>query len=198
MADGCYKKLREVSFLTAWAFWAWGKTKGLSHHPAGYERGKSRASLLWRIITGCCEDEKECGNRRGRGLSPRPSRHTNAIWNLAECYRKGIKTPPGAGSFSENKHNQHAMIKHQQAHCPHCKALRHFRKRNLNHLAHLAATVFTFGLWSVPWLAVTIHHSRKPWRCTFCGCRMQPPAPSPAKPFVRLGQSAIEANIAPW
>lgn len=89
---------------------------------------------------------------------------------------------------------KHTMAKTHLAHCPHCNDTRHFRKRSLDHTIHLAATVFTFGLWSVAWLAVTIHHFRKPWRCTFCGSRM--PRQDPAQPVGRIGDAVAREAAA--
>ena len=58
----------------------------------------------------------------------------------------------------------------------------------------LAATVFTFGLWSVAWLGVTIQHFRKPWRCSYCGNRM--PRQDSAQPVGRTGVAvAREAAV---
>jgi len=61
----------------------------------------------------------------------------------------------------------------------------------MDHLAHLTATVCTFGLWSVGWLAKTLHHARKPWRCTHCGSRLQPVPPA-ARALPPVGQPAAE------
>lgn len=88
------------------------------------------------------------------------------------------------------------MAKTRLAHCSYCNDTRHFRKRSLDHLIHLAATVFTFGLWSVAWLAVTIHHFRKPWRCSYCGSRM--PRQDPAQPVGRIGDAVAREAAAPW
>lgn len=88
----------------------------------------------------------------------------------------------------------HPMSKTRLAHCLHCNDTRHFRKRSLDHLMQLAATVFTFGLWSVAWLGVTIQHFRKPWRCSYCGNRM--PRQEPAQPVGRTGVAvAREAAV---
>ena len=72
------------------------------------------------------------------------------------------------------------MPKIRQAHCHHCRFERQFRKHSIDHVSHLAATVFSFGLWSVGWLALTIYHLRKPWRCTFCGSRLRWDSTKPA------------------
>lgn len=87
------------------------------------------------------------------------------------------------------------MAKTRLAHCSYCNDTRHFRKRSLDHLIHLAATVFTFGLWSVAWLAVTIHHFRKPWRCSYCGSRM--PRATPPESTRRIGVAVAREVAAP-
>jgi hypothetical protein len=65
------------------------------------------------------------------------------------------------------------MYKYQLSHCQRCCCERHFRKRRVDHGAHAVASVFTFGLWLVGWLAVTIQRARKPWRCSRCGARLR-------------------------
>lgn len=58
--------------------------------------------------------------------------------------------------------------------CERCGFVRHFTKRKVDHKFHFAATVFTYGLWGVPWIVLTIDEARRPWRCYICGSRYIP------------------------
>ena len=114
------------------------------------------------------------------GDAPAPFANPRSRVMSAKCYRDGRQSPRTGASLLKTKHS---MPKTRLAHCSYCNDTRHFRKRSLDHLSHLAATVFTFGLWSVAWLSVTIHHLRKPWRCTYCGSRIpQSTSPEPCGP----------------
>lgn len=54
------------------------------------------------------------------------------------------------------------------AYCPTCKHTQRFQRVEMNHRVHAVLTVCTLGLWGVSWLAVTIGHALKPWRCKQC------------------------------
>jgi hypothetical protein len=74
------------------------------------------------------------------------------------------------------------MYHYREAHCHRCDCNRHFRKRRIDHGAHCAASIFTFGLWLVGWVALTIHRQRKPWRCSRCGARLRVAIQEAARP----------------
>lgn len=86
------------------------------------------------------------------------------------------------------------MYKYQLSHCHRCCCARHFRKRQVNHGAHAAASVFTFGLWLIGWLAVTIQRARKPWRCSRCGGRLRVETPEAALQGAVGETSALELS----
>src|SRR4051812_40170603 len=66
------------------------------------------------------------------------------------------------------------MRQFQRKFCRRCGFEREFTKRTMNHLFHLAATVFTFGLWGIGWAALTYAERKRPWRCCTCGSRFVP------------------------
>src|SRR5215213_5624549 len=52
--------------------------------------------------------------------------------------------------------------------CPHCKELRLFQSRPMNHTPHILAAVFLCGLWLPVWILTALTY-QDIWRCAFCG-----------------------------
>lgn len=59
-------------------------------------------------------------------------------------------------------------MKQASFHCPRCKQHRLFQSEELNHVAHLIASIFLCGLWLPVWLILAVFE-RPIWRCSFCG-----------------------------
>ena len=57
--------------------------------------------------------------------------------------------------------------------CRECDAERSFEKPEVDHRAHLVATLLTAGLWGVGWLAMTLHAATSRWKCRACKSREQ-------------------------
>jgi len=55
------------------------------------------------------------------------------------------------------------------AHCPHCGAERPFVPARVAVWRHAVLSVLTGGLWLVPWAAMLMGKSMRPWRCAACG-----------------------------
>jgi hypothetical protein len=52
--------------------------------------------------------------------------------------------------------------------CQRCEQIRRFTKRGMENRPHLIATIFTLGLWGIPWLAMARRSEARPWRCCIC------------------------------
>jgi hypothetical protein len=64
------------------------------------------------------------------------------------------------------------MNKQQQrirAYCRQCRHEQVFVRTEISHGVHLLVTICTLGLWSISWIAATIGHYFRPWRCKHCG-----------------------------
>ena len=48
----------------------------------------------------------------------------------------------------------------------------------MSHWRHFFATILTGGLWLIPWIAVCIEATIRPWRCEVCDCH-RPVLPAP-------------------
>ena len=53
--------------------------------------------------------------------------------------------------------------------CPRCGHDQLFSKNKIHHGVHLFLTILTLGLWLVSWVAISIGHQIRPWRCQQCG-----------------------------
>lgn len=64
--------------------------------------------------------------------------------------------------------------------CRHCGHEQQFRRRKLNHRRHAVLSLFTLGIWLIPWFALTIGTKISPWECDQCGTepRIKPPGRS--------------------
>lgn len=56
-----------------------------------------------------------------------------------------------------------------QTYCPRCKTVVLGQRDGANHILHLLLTIFTGGLWLIPWLIIHLINSDKPFRCPYCG-----------------------------
>jgi hypothetical protein len=56
-----------------------------------------------------------------------------------------------------------------RAYCRRCKHDQVFIQSDVRHWLHFWICVCTFGLWLISWLAMTIGHWFRPWRCKHCG-----------------------------
>ena len=61
--------------------------------------------------------------------------------------------------------------------CSDCDADRPCFPIPSKHMGHFLLTVFTLGLWSPGWLAMTLYHRARPYRCMSCGRRTSGQAP---------------------
>jgi len=52
--------------------------------------------------------------------------------------------------------------------CTRCRHEQIFERAETHHGVHFFLTVVTFGLWLVSWIASSIGHRIRPWRCLQC------------------------------
>lgn len=45
----------------------------------------------------------------------------------------------------------------------------HKKQHAVNHILHFLITIFTCGLWVVPWVIMSLGNNFDPWICTVCG-----------------------------
>jgi hypothetical protein len=55
------------------------------------------------------------------------------------------------------------------AHCPRCRQESLFVEAHIAHRKHLLLTLVTAGLWLVPWCALILGKTLRPYRCYVCG-----------------------------
>ena len=79
------------------------------------------------------------------------------------------------------------------AYCTSCRCERLFVKNRIRHLLHFLATVFTGGLWIVPWLAICVEGAIRPWRCEACGW-YKPEFRRSLRDTVNLGEAAMDGS----
>jgi len=60
-------------------------------------------------------------------------------------------------------------IEKQRRYCPEDDRMVLAEKPSTNHLLHLILTIFTAGLWLIPWVLVSMNAASNPYRCPHCG-----------------------------
>ncbi len=60
-------------------------------------------------------------------------------------------------------------IEEWQTYCPNCGAIVLGRRETPNHVIHLLITLFTCGLWVIPWGLLAWGASNRPFLCPACG-----------------------------
>lgn len=53
--------------------------------------------------------------------------------------------------------------------CKNCEQPRKVERPGINHILHLLLSMFSFGLWIIVWLGVSIRLGG--WRCSECGSK---------------------------
>lgn len=53
--------------------------------------------------------------------------------------------------------------------CPRCNDQVLARRVAPTHIVHAVVTMFTFGLWALVWIDLSMRAKHKPWLCTRCG-----------------------------
>ena len=62
----------------------------------------------------------------------------------------------------------------KSAYCGQCDELRKAERNAPNHLLHFVLSIFTAGIWLIPWFLLA--NSPRPWRCATCGSAIVPGA----------------------
>lgn len=57
--------------------------------------------------------------------------------------------------------------------CDYCQQRVLGRREGINHVLHFLVTMFTCGLWVIPWIIGTITHGRGDYACPHCGGKVR-------------------------
>lgn len=65
------------------------------------------------------------------------------------------------------------MEKVRSGYCPYCKKKVALSKKGVNHTLHLLLSIFTGGIWIIPWILISANNAGN-YRCSQCGEKLTP------------------------